>query len=258
MRRMLFTALALLVAVTCASAVQAGELSLFSKTGYMDWKEIENGRQFIRETGPTQELGVRLLTRPGFLEMHSTMAVWGAVFGYDGRSAETAQPRKMTTGNAGVRGEHLVAVPVRVSPGVEFAPLAAVGGGYFWRSVGPEHWLVLDAKAGARVKVRGFELLGGVRLPWKTRSVVDWTGIGASSKATLEPKGKMTPFLEANVRRGNWKVGLFYEPLRWEASPSVPFSYSGNNPAAALATATGIHQPATRVQHLGISVEYRF
>ena len=237
---------------------EASDFSLYSKTGYMNWKEVENGRQFIREKGPTEEIGVSYMTKMYFLDLNAKVGVWGSVFGYDGSSAETANPEKMTTGDFGGKGALMLALPIPISGKVEIAPVIGTGVDYFWRSVGPEKWLVFSSKAGARVKVGPVELLGGVMLPYKTTDSIDWTAIGASSKVSVSPKGMMTPFVEAKAKTGRWEISLFYEPMRWGASDKAPFAYSGQNTTAAIATVTGIYQPETIVQHMGISFGYHF
>jgi hypothetical protein len=243
--------------LTVSTAV-AGDFSLYSKTGYMDWLETTNGRQYIRESGPTEELGVSYTGSVSAVQVTSSVGLWGAVFAYDGVRASTMEKQEMTTGNVGTKGSVALALPVQLSKNFRISPLTAVEAEYFTRFVGPEGWLVLSVKGGLIMDYKHFCLAGGVYYPFYTRNSLDWTALGAADSYTLHPKGEITPYVETKFRFHKWEIGAFYEMKRWSASDAIPFRYNGPQNGSAISNYSVVYQPETVVNHGGVSIAYHF
>ena len=260
MKTTIFVVLLCVIFTTGLRPVIAGDLFVYSKTGFMDWSETTaNGKEYINEAGVTEELGIGYRGSAAGIELVPSAAIWGAVFAYDGVHADTLTAWKTTTGNIGVKGALDAAIPIRLSDNFSIAPTAGSGISYFVRFVGPEYWLVLTGKAGLRASYKGLTATAGAMLPYYTTDSIDWTDIGMKKAITVRPKGQVTPYAEISYRIGKWEVGAFFEQLKWRASDWVPYKeFASKGPAAAIAVDGFLYQPKTVVNHGGLSVTYHF
>lgn len=253
-----FTTMLLLCACLGNSAF-AGETSIYSKIGVMDWVEHADGKQFVRETGTTQEIGIEHHADLGGADIELSAGTWLAQLYYDGVKLETMEPYKTVSGDFGLKGYAGASVPVPVTDKLTVATMAGLSLNSFIRFVPGELWLVLGAKTGLIAKYEKYELKAGIQYPFFTSDTVNLTSQGVHDLVTTRPKGQISPFCEFNIKiNDSWKVGGYFEMWRWAASDEETYRYTGNNPGSVLAKNNSLYQPDTTVLNTGISIDYRF
>lgn len=238
---------------------QKSNLSVYFRTGYMDWVEKADGKQFVRETGATQEAGVIYPFSCAQIAFSPSIGVWNALLYYDGSKAETEEPYKTFSGDIGIKANLNVSVPIKVADNMILAPMTELDAITFVRAAPGELWMVLAARTGLIATFRGIDLKGGVLFPFFTSDTVDWKSVGVKSLITVQPKGMITPFAEVNYKLSErWTAGAYFEMWRWAASDGEPYQYVGNNPNSVLAKGGSLYQPDTIVVSTGLSMFYQF
>lgn len=259
MKLMVTTITIVLLTVSSVCSALAGDLSLYTKIGVMDWRERVDGKQFVRETGPTEEIGVQGSMNFEGVDFDTSVGIWAAELAYDGVKLETMQPHKTISGDIGFKGYAGVSVPVPLTDKLTVATMAGVNLNTFIRPICGELWLVLGAKTGLIARYENFEVKGGIQYPFATRDFSYPSAAGVKNPVTLKPKGMISPFAEVSFKINDWwTVGAYLDMWRWSASNEVPFKYVGNNPGSALAKSGALYQPDTNVINSGISLNYRF
>ena len=238
----------------------AGDLFIFNKIGVMDWNETDHsGKQYMRETGPTAELGIGYRDAAYGIEIAPAASIWGAVLDFEGSHADTDTPWRTTTSSAGIKGVLDFAVPVHFSDNLSIAPTAGAGINYFSRTIGNETWVSLTAKAGLRVSYKKFSASVGTMHPFYTTNKVNWRDIGMECSLTLKPKGQFSPYSELSYRIGKFEIGAYFEQLKWLASAPVTYKNFNSNKSGVVMEKNGfLYQPETIVNKGGLSISYLF
>ena len=237
----------------------AGGISLYAKTGFLDWKEHVDGKRFMSETGAIQEFGVNKSTSVDGVEFYQSLGVWFGELSYDGVRLEDKTPLKTISGDVGFKGKVGLNVPVLLTDNLGISALTGIDTNVFVRFVPGEIWTVVTAKTGLGLVYKNYEIKAGVLYPVFTSDTVSLSNFGVKDWETTHPKGMISPFAELTAKLDDqWTVGAYFEVWRWSQSNPVPYRYVGANPGSALAKDNVLYQPDTTVINSGINLNCRF
>ncbi len=240
-----------------ALSAEAGDVSIYTKTGFIYFKEEVQGNDFVREQGLTNEIGIRYKNSILGVDIMPSLGVWGALLEYKGIELDDEFPSALnqTTAYYGIKTSLPVSRIFEVAPYLSIGPLVGIDMNFFVRTIG-ERWLVLSAKSGIKVVSYNVEASAGVLYPFYTSD----TNYGWPTEGfTVYPKAMVTTFADVNYKiNKRWDVGVYYEMWRWSASEKVAYRYNGNSINSAIAQGGFAYQPDTQVINLGISVGYHF
>jgi len=233
----------------------AGDWSLYSKTGYIDWNEKSSSVQYVRETGGTGEIGIEYKKKIIGVDFVPAIGFWGAGLQYEGSNIDTQKPLEMTSGYFGIKSGVTASKLFSIAPDIAVGPLVAAGTNFFVRTIG-EYWFTGTVKGGAMVRISGFEISAGAFYPvFTTNTIYNWD----TDNFTLRPKGKITPFADMKYKLNKqWDMGAYFEIWEWGDSNPVTINYTGNNKTSVIASGGRAYQPATTVINSGISLNYHF
>lgn len=228
-----------------ASAARFGgveEPTLSTSIQYFTWEEFDGGQRLLRESGPLYGFGggtgVGLLrTDRGTLLLDTRGELFGGVVGYDGQTQQGA-PVDTDVVYFGLRAEGDVGWRFEAAR-ASFEPFAGLGYRWWRRDLQNsttsqngttlpvsgylEQWRTAYLKLGLRGGYRYSDTVrmfveAGARYPFATANDVDFPGLG---RLTVRPGGLWTAFAEGGIRYGRFRPSVFYEGLRFSASPVV-------------------------------------
>jgi hypothetical protein len=106
------------------------DYSLFTKLGYINWKEKVNDQKVVEETGATNKIGVIYNNKIAGIDFEPFAAAWAAVLHYDGSRVDTQYPTPYTTTTAYYGGE----AGVSASKLFEVTPNVLIGPSWYFSS----------------------------------------------------------------------------------------------------------------------------
>jgi hypothetical protein len=242
----LFAVLWFFAAVPAFAAQPGGlkELYVYPSFQYFTWKELSNGRQILKETGPLFGIGAAVaveglkLDRGGSLTIRGKAELFGSVVDYDG---ETLPPNILPVNSDvvyfGAKNE--IDLGWRYSTG-NFSVEPFSGIGFRWWRRNLQNSATRDAKGNivqvrgyeeewrslySRVGLRGYYIVSkdirifaeaGAKYPFDTENRVDFPGIGDVS---VGPGGEWSAFAEIGAKYKWFRPSIFYEGFRYSGSP---------------------------------------
>jgi hypothetical protein len=221
--------------VTPASAARLDELTPYLSGEYYNWIEHSDGRRLLKESGPLFSTGVDVgVLFDGGLTLKGRAELFGGEVGYDG---ETLPPERepVETDVTYVGSKHELDVGYRITSGaLSIEPFGGIGYRWWLRDLQDststtgtrvsgytEWWQTGYGRFGARGRYRASPSValfaeGGARYPFYTSNSVDFADLGS---VTFRPVGRWSGFAETGAVWQRLKLTLFYEGLRFAASP---------------------------------------
>lgn len=240
--------------------VEAGETSLYLKSGWFTWSEKVNGNSFVKEQGALQALGVTRRDDVSLVSFGERVEVWGGNLDYDGHDLTGVIPVKSDTNYFGTREEIALSVRLFRERAVSLEPLLAVGHKFWVRTRSDERWNNFYGKAGAAGELvsggLSFFLKGGAILPIYTRNHATLSTAGLQD-VVLEPRQHVSAFAEGGVKAGAFTVSVEYEGLDYGASPQVPTHALGTGQGSVVVNGYA-YQPPSSSSYLALKVGYTF
>jgi len=258
----IFALFLLACSVLPASAASTGEVTPYLSGQYFTWREFNEGRQLLKESGALYVGGVLfdvLVTPklPGTPVVRAKNEVFGGVVDYNGET-QGASPLPVQTDVTYVGTRHEFDLGYR-QRGASWSAEPFAGLGYRWWlrdlhdsatnngiqvSGYTEHWETLYMRAGARGRVEtasGVFLLaeGGAKYAFYTGNTVHFAGSG---KSTFRPENRWSGFAEGGVSYQHLKLTASYEGFRFGASPVL----------------RGFFQPESSSDIFGLNVGWSF
>lgn len=251
MRLVAGAALLLISAAAHAAWSVSADLEAFQ------WKE--DGMPSVTESGP----------RPGFSwgYLHERDSGWQWAYrgqfrrgtiDYEGAFLFSGQPTNARTRYTGLVNELQAIYRFPDSHGVEL--VGGAGFDYWERKILPdqkEDYAVVFARLGLNLDPRspqGFFGGAGIKLPLYVAENAHLNDLGFDQNETLHPKGNLSGYAQLGYRfQQRWSLIGYYEGYRFgESSPVTTTS------AAFPGTKFVIFQPASKVDSLGVKLQYEF
>jgi hypothetical protein len=256
-----FTIAATFIASSAALTAQAGETSVYLKSGYFTWSEKLNGSPFVKETGFLHAAGVTREDDLSALTIAETLELWGGNLDYDGHDLTGATQLKSDTSYLGTKEEIVVGVKLATCPRLTLMPFAALGHKFWIRTRSSEDWNSFYGKAGVRGEMKtGFGALfvkAGALAPLYTRNHVSLSSGGYTDVVT-EPKSEISAFGEAGVKLGAWAVSMEYEGMRFGQSAKVSTNRITNAQNGVVIQNNLAYQPDSQSDLFSLKVAYSF
>jgi hypothetical protein len=213
-----------LFACCIATQADAGETSVYLKSGWFTWEERVAGAPFVREKGGMYGAGIARKDEVAVVAIGELLEVWGGSVAYDGHDVTGTSTLKSDTVYIGTKEELAFSLPLPAGA-IELEPLVAIGHRFWARTRSNEDWNTLYTKAGAaagwhRGDWRLF-VKGGALIPFYTRTHADLTNAGYTDVVT-NPKSRVSAFAEGGVRVGSFGVSVEYEAMAFGESDKVP------------------------------------
>jgi len=248
-----------LIAGCCAVEAQAGETTVYLKSGWFEWEEKLQGSSFVKEKGFLHAAGIARRDDVSRLTLNELLEVWGGKVDYDGHDVTGSVPIKSDTIYIGTREEFALGYRVVSGDRLTLEPFVAVGHKFFVRTRSGEDWNLVYAKGGAGVEWRTADLRffarGGALVPVYTRNHVSLSDAGYDD-VVVEPKSRVSGFAEGGVRVGDVAVSVEYEELRFSQSANVTTRrLSGGG---AVIVDNQAFQPVTDSSLISLKVSYAF
>jgi len=272
--RQFIITLALVMLASQAAAAEYGgirELFLGPSIAYFHWQESVDGQSVLTEQGPiygvdgTIVLDLLKTERAGTLTFKGKIGLFGGVVDYDGQTqAPSNLPVKTDVSYVGVKEEIALgwALPLGA---VRLEPFAGLGyrlwardlqdstandGGSTVRVNGStEVWESAYTKIGAALSIplsNNWRIFveGGGKYPFYNSNSSDIAGVGNN---TVYPEPRWSAFAELGARSGTLRPALFYEGYR-----------TGQSPMVRISSTTGVYQPKSDEDVVGVSFSYCF
>jgi len=241
-------------------AAQAGELSVYLKSGYFSWDEKLNGASFVKERGAMHAAGLTRKDELAGLTFAELIEVWGGSLDYDGHDVTGSSKLTSDTTYLGTREEATVGIKLPVASAVSFEPFVGFGHKFWIRTRSGEDWNSIYAKVGLGSEIpvgaNTVFLRGGALLPIYTRNHVSLTNAGYSDVVT-EPKSRVSAFAEAGVKRGPFALSVEYEGLRFGQSEKVATTRLAKTPGAVVQNNQAF-QPDSDASLFSVKLAYSF
>lgn len=239
---------------------EAGETSLYLKTGWFTWSEKVNGSSFVKEQGLLHAVGVTRRDDASLVTIGERVEAWGGNLDYDGHDLSGVIPLKSDTSYFGTREEVTISVRLFRDRAVSVQPLFAIGHKFWVRTRSDERWNDFYGKAGAAGQfVTGgvsFFVNGGAILPIYTRNHATLSSAGLQD-VVLEPQQRVTAFAEGGVKSGALTVSIEYEGLDYGASTRVPTHALGTGQGTVVVNGYA-YQPPSTSSYVSLKVGYTF
>ncbi|HJV64400.1 MAG TPA: hypothetical protein VJ550_01575 [Geomonas sp.] len=249
-----------LVTVASTPFVEAGETTLYLKSGWFTWSEMINGSSFVKERGAMHALGLAHSDDVSLLTVGERFEVWGGNLDYDGHDLTGTFTLKSDTSYLGTREEVSLSARMPRQAAFSFEPLLALGHKFWVRTRSGEDWNIFYGKVGAAGEyVTGgasFFLKGGAILPIYTRNHVSLSDSGLQD-VVLEPKQRVTSFAEGGIKTGAFTVSVEYEALEFGQSPKVP-THSLSSSQGSVVINGYAFQPASSSSNVSLKLSYTF
>jgi hypothetical protein len=247
------------------------ELFIGPSIAYFHWQESIAGQKIVTEQGPMYGVDGTIVfdllktERAGTLTLKNKAGLFGGLVYYDGQTqAPSNLPVKTDVIYVGIKDEITVgwAIPLGDS---RLEPFAGLGYRWWQRDLqdstanngtstvkvsgSTEEWESAYTKVGAALSVPltkdwRFFVEGGGKYPFYNRSTSDIAGIGST---TVRPEPSWSAFAEIGARSRTLRPAVFYEGYR-----------TGQSPVVRISSTTGIVQPKSDEDVVGVSFSYCF
>ena len=253
--------IACFVAASGAQLVQAGETSVYLKSGWFSWNETLNGSSFVKETGLMYGGGVKREDTVSALSVAELVEVWGGNLDYDGHDLTGVNQLKADTSYLGTKEEVAVGTKIGAGKDLNFEPFVAAGHKFWIRTRSSEDWNSFYAKAGVagELKTTGCTLFlkGGALLPVYTRTHVSLSNAGYSDVVT-EPKSEVSAFGEGGVKLGAFAASFEYEGMHFGQSSKVVTNKLSSVSSGVVIQNSLAYQPDSRSNLFSLKLAYSF
>lgn len=258
--RSLLLAVTVFLLLAGSGAAQAGEVSVYLKSGYFTWDEKLNGATFVKETGALFGAGVEHKGEVGGLNLAELAEVWGGSLNYDGHDLTNTTKIDSDTSYLGTREEVSLGFRLPATSSISFEPFVGVGHKFWIRTRSGEDWNSIYTKLGigSEVGVGAHTVFAkaGLLLPLYTRNHVSLASAGYSDVVT-EPKSLPSAFAEAGVKRGAFALSVEYEGMRFGESAKVPTTRLSAIPGAVVQNNQAF-QPDSEAHLFSLKLAYSF
>lgn len=242
-----------------ANDVQAGETSVYLKSGWFEWEERVRGDVFVKEEGFLHAAGISRRDELSRVTLTELLEVWGGVVDYDGHDVTGTLPIDSDTIYFGTREEFSAGLKFPVAKDFSVEPFAAAGHKFWIRTRSSEDWNLFYGKVGIggdwTVGNRRIFARGGALIPLYTRNHVSLDDAGYED-VVVEPESKVTGFAEAGVRMGAVTVSVEYESVKFSQSDSV--STRRLSGGGAVLVDNQAFQPPSDSSTISLKVAYGF
>jgi hypothetical protein len=227
---------------------------------YFTWREHDGDRRLLKESGPRLRLGAaRAYNKSDITFTPRIDGTFGYV-DYDGQTqGGTPVETKVRYVGFGVGAD--VGAIYHLKGDSSLEPYMGLGWSYWRRDLRSttqatgylETWDSFFARGGAKGEVdlksgsktfRGYGELG-LKLPLSTYNSAKFPGVG---RVKTDPKGNVSLYGSAGLKLDRWKVGLFYDSWRFQASEVTPVADG----------AFGLMQPKSRADIFGLEASRAF
>lgn len=252
----------LLCAVHAASAASFEELRPFLAVQRFNWKEYDEGRRLLKESGELYSAGVVLgMGFDSSLTLKGKAELFGGEVGYDGETqGPNHVPLTTEVTYLGMREEVDLGYRLPLKR-LSLEPFAGLGYRWWLRDLQDsttssgepvygytETWQTFYGRFGARGKIDIAPALsvfaeGGGKYPFYTGNTVDFVNTG---DVTFRPGAKLSAFAGTGVSYRQLKLSVNYEGFRYSRSPMKTV---GNQQ---------FFQPKSSSDLLGVSLGWNF
>jgi len=266
--------LALVLLASQATAAEYGgvrELYIGPSIAYFHWQESVDGQNVLTEEGPifgvdgTIALDLLKTERAGTLTFKGKLGLFGGVVNYDGQT-QSPSNLPVTTDVTYVGGKQEIAFGWAIPLGNGYLePFAGLGYRWWIRDLqdstaqdgtstvkvsgSTEVWESAYTKLGATLSLpltKDWRIFieGGGKYPFYNSDSTDIAGVG---NHTVYPESRWSAFAELGARSATLRPALFYEGYR-----------TGQSPVVRINSTTGIYQPKSDEDVVGVSFSYCF
>ncbi len=266
--------LLLILSVSPAFAVDF-EHDVYGQVQSFTWKEYNNGRRLLKESGPIYAVGYAgKYIFSDLITVRPRGELFGGEVDYDGQT-QTGIPAKSDTSYVGIKTEGDIGVRFRMSEGFAMEPFAGLGWRAWERDIddtvvfngtsfvpvggATELWSIFYARLGLRA-----DLIANERLKFFAEGVAkvalyNWEEaqdvciracpacITICQDVDLEPGKKTSYYAELGMKALRFKAALFYESLRFSESDVEP-----------LGGGFGVLQPKSEADMYGLNMGWSF
>jgi hypothetical protein len=250
------------VAVLSSLAFQAfpsqAETQLGVGLEYFDWSETTTPQ--VKETGPLLSLHASYVEdKTEGIVFGAKGRLWLGSVDYEGATLITNQPISGTTDYSGIAGEGQIRW--RSPAGANHLDvLFGLGFDYWVRKLTrdqSEEYTVLAARLAVESspnKESGLLAGVGVKYPFYVSENGNFKDVGATNNPTLKPKGALSATAHLGFRIDRrWQIIGYYESIWLDESDPVFVNF----PSGASLSSGFYFQPESRMNVIGIRVEYR-
>lgn len=258
-----FKALAIIASLVIAGAhqAQAGETSVYFKSGWFNWEETVNGNSFVKEKGFLYGAGVARKDTMSALTIAEVIEVWGGDLDYDGHDLTGSRQIKSDTSYLGTKEEVALSLEIPAGSALSFDPFAALGHKFWIRTRSSEDWNSFYAKAGlaAELKTASCTLFvkGGAMAPIYTRTHVSLSNAGYTD-VVVKPKSRVSAFAEGGVRMGDFAASIEYEGMKFGESAKVATNRTAGVGKGAVIVGAQAYQPESESSFVSLKLTYSF
>jgi hypothetical protein len=262
MRSILLAAAAATVMAASAPALAGWGITFDAER--FRWSEDLNPT--VTETGPMFGIGARWMQERdlGWRFAYRGRLYFGSVDYQGSVLGSNPQPISGTTQYRGLVNEGQLIYRFAGNPyGAEFVS------GLIWdywnrqlTSVQREEYWIASLRVGLNLDRRtavGFFGGAGLKYPFWTREDAHLTEIGFNSNPRLKPKGQASFYAEAGYRFSRkWSLTAYYDAYRFAESDPTPTLVNPNVTGCEPPLGCNLVQPTSRVDSLGLRLQYSF
>jgi hypothetical protein len=256
--------LAIIAALVIGCGVQqaqAGETSVYLKTGWFNWDETVNGSSFVKEKGMMYGAGIMRKDDVSAITIAELLEVWGGNMDYDGHDLTGSTVIKSDTSYLGTKEEVAFGVKLPAGSAITFEPFAALGHKFWVRTRSSEDWNSIYTKAGVagELATNGCILFlkAGALIPIYTRTHASLSDAGFSD-VTTEPKTRVSAYAEGGVKMGDFAVSVQYEGMEFGKSATVPTSRITGTGTGVAVVGSEAYQPDSSSSLISLKLAYSF
>lgn len=266
MKMLLVLAIALLTFSTAfAASPQPGKhWEVYGKTGSFSWVEWYNGKEFIRDDGTIQAMGI---TRTDALNkkllLSETFELWGGSPAYDGEFFATEKELLVADNKYEGRREEIRATLQFPLEKLTLNPFASIEHKCWSREVEREFWDMAYSRIGIKISQidlsanTSMHISGGKTLPFYTKNYFNVSSSTDYADVILRPKARPGTFWEIMLKVYSWDIGLSYEKTVFDLSDGVETPRIKNITVSAPKT-TFFYQPKSITATTWLKIGYNF
>ena len=244
-----------------ALPAQAGQTSVYLKSGWFSWDETVNGSPFVKENGMLHGAGVARKDDVPALSIAELVEVWGGSLDYDGHDVTGSRRIESDTVYLGTREEVDFSLKLSGKSTLSMEPFAGLGHKFWIRTRSSEDWNTFYGKAGvgARLTTAAGTLFlkGGAMMPIYTRTHVSLSDAGFTDVVT-EPRSRVSAFAEGGLQIGGFAVSVEYEGMEFGESARVPTATLSSAAKGVAVTGLQAYQPKSSSSLFSLKVAYSF
>lgn len=240
--------------------VDAGEMEVYLKTGWLALQETIAGKSFVRDEGWINGAGI---LGSGGSDNHwyqGKLEVWGGDLSYNGHDLQNTVPIISRSAYVGTTEEAISGETIFPTDRGGAGIFVGIGHKFWIRTNSAEDWNCIYAKAGlsGELSLERASLFAnaGALFPLYTRIHADLSSSGYEGVVTY-PKSQLSGFGAAGVRLSRFVLSVEYEAMHFGKSPEVALNSSVTQPGVAVSPGRAF-QPDTRIDQLFFRVAYRF